>query len=295
MLWPTITLLTCAWQMDKSPAQKLAPVELPAMQSKQRSGRPKQRPAGKQKSGDKQKDSRHMNREDAQRWWGGLSEEERGQARDRMKRFREMSPEARRELQRRVELLHAVGEEVVVGMDAERRENFDALPREERGRIHQEMVRAALKKRGEDMGGGEDSLQKGGFEDRLRHTREKREERARKHHQRELGKAVEDGWLSKKAAEKLRAGSPENLSEALCQVRQWRMVEHFDAKGLWQKLEIDDAEQGRIKALPPREFLEELRKRSALLRDRDRRGGRSGSRKGEGSPERANGRRDDRF
>ena len=41
-----------------------------------------------------------MSREEAQRWWEGLSEEEKKKARDRMKRYREMKPEAQKELAR---------------------------------------------------------------------------------------------------------------------------------------------------------------------------------------------------
>lgn len=280
MLWLTTSLLAFAWQAETPPTQEPVPAETPA---------PKQEGKGERKrgGGDKQKEKRGgMTREEAQRWWESLSEEERQQARERMKRFQEMSPEARRELERRAELLRTVGEEVIAGMNEEQRKNFDALPREERARMHRELVRAKLKEQGENIDGWEDFPQRGGFEDRLRQSREKREEWAQKRRQRELDRAVEDGWLSKKAAEQLRTGSPQKLEEALDQVRQWRMIEHFDEKGLWEKLEIDEAEQKRLKELPPREFLDEMRKRSAPLRERGRRGNRGGDGppRGEGPP-----------
>lgn len=265
MLWLTTSLLALAWQAETPRAQEAPPVEAPA---------PKQRGVeDKKRGGERQKDPRRMTREEAQRWWEGLSEEERQQARERMQRFREMSPEARRELQRRAELLRAVGEEVVAGMAEVQRKDFDALPREERARVHRELVRAKLKELGENIDGWEDFPQRGAFEDRLRHSREKREEGSEKRRQRELDRAVDEGWLSAKAVERLRAGSPEKMKEALDQVRQWRMIEHFDKKGLWEKLKIDETEQGRLKELPPREFLDEMRKRSAHWRKRDKRGG----------------------
>lgn len=275
MFWLTTTLLTFAWQTETPAVQEPAPAEVPAPKKKTQQGG-KKKEADRSQRGDKQKDPRKMTREEAQRWWESLSEEERQQARERMKRFQEMSPEARRELERRAELLRTVGEEVIAGMSEEQCKEFDALPREERARVHRELVRAKLKEQGENIDGWEDFPQRGKFEDRLQQSREKREEWAKKRHQRELDRAVEDGWLSSKAAEKLRAGSPEKLEETLDQVRQWRMIEHFDEKGLWEKLEIDEAEQKRLKALPPREFLDEMRKRSAPLRERGRRGNRGG-------------------
>lgn len=291
MLLLSSTLLAWTCQPVSVPAQepKPAPVESPA--AKQGEQEPEKKRTTDREKGDQErkkggsdqqkKDPRRMTREEAERWWEGLSEEERKQARERMKRFQEMSPEARRELQRRAELLRTVGEEVIASMNEEQRKNFDALPRDERDRVHRELVRAKLKEQGENIDGWEDMPSRDGFEDRLRHSREKREQWAKKRRERELEKAVEDGWLSKKAAEKLRTGSPEKLEESLDQVRQWRMIEHFDENEIWKKLEIDEAEQKRLQALPPREFLDELRKRSAPLRERGRRGGR---RNGEGPP-----------
>ena len=229
-----------------------------------------------------------MTREEAARWWEGLSEEEKEKARERMKRFREMSPEARKELERRTQLLRTVGEEVIAGMNPEQRKNFDKLPPPERERVHRELVRKALKERGEDVDGwGEMPPPRGGFEDRLRWSREQREEWRKKRRERELERAIEDGWLSKKAVARLREQPPEKIDAELDQVRQWRTIEWLDENDGWAKMEVDEKKRAELVALPPQEFFEQLRECSGPLRERGRRGGSRGSRgNGEGPPPR---------
>lgn len=221
-----------------------------------------------------------MSREEAQRWWEGLSEEEKKQARERMQRFREMQPEAQKELARRAELLRTVGQEVLDGMSAEERAAFDKLPPNERMRKHQALVRKKLAERGENVEDWERSSQSGPLEDRLKRSQKQREEWRKKRTERDLTRAVEDGWISAKAAEQLRKGAPEVLESRLDQVRQWRMTEWFDQESAWEKMGIDAAERERIIALEPQAFFDEVRKRSGKLKRSGDRGDRSGRRPG---------------
>lgn len=246
---------------------------------------------GKQSEGESQSDRKRgegrprMSREEAQRWWEGLSEEEKQKARERMQRFREMKPEAQKELARRTELLRTVGKQVIAEMTAEQRASFDKLPENERARVHQALVRKKLADSGENIEGWEAPSSDRPLEDRLRHSQEQRDEWRKKRTERDLVRAVEDGWISKKAAEQLRKGSCEALDARLDQVRQWRMVEWFDENGAWEKMGIDAAERERIVALEAKPFFEEMRKHSKALRGSGEHGGRrNGGRRPDGPP-----------
>jgi hypothetical protein len=226
-----------------------------------------------------------MSREEAQRWWEGLSEEGKQKARERMQRYREMKPEAQKELARRTELLRTVGKEVLAEMSEEQRASYDKLPEEERARVHQALVRKKLAECGENIEGWEIPSSDRPLEDRLRHSQEKRDEWRKKRTERDLARAVEDGWISAKAAEQLRKGSSEALSARLDQVRQWRMIEWFDKESAWEKMGIDAAERERILGLEPKPFMEEMRKHSSALRGPGERGGRrNGGRRPDGPP-----------
>jgi hypothetical protein len=226
-----------------------------------------------------------MSREEAQRWWEGLSEEEKQKARERMQRYREMKPDAQKELARRTELLRTVGKEVIAEMSAEQRASFDKLPEKERSRVHQALVRKKLAEPRENVEGWEAPSSDRPLEDRLRHSQEQRDEWRKNRTERDLERAVEDGWISKKAAEQLRKGSSEALGARLDQVRQWRMVEWFDKEAAWEKMGIDAAERERITGLEPKPFMEEMRKHSRALRGSGERGGRrNGGRRPDGPP-----------
>jgi hypothetical protein len=231
-----------------------------------------------------------MSREEAQRWWEGLSEEEKQKARERMQRFREMKPDAQKELARRTELLRTVGKQVIAEMTAEQRASFDKLPGEERARVHQALVRKKLAECGENVENWEAPSSDRPLEDRLRHSQEQRDQWRKKRTERDLERAVEDGWISQKAAEQLRKGSSEALDARLDQVRQWRMIEWFDEKGVWENMGIDAAARERIIALEPKPFFEEMRKHSDAQRGTgergtgERGGRRSGGRRPDGPP-----------
>ncbi len=247
---------------------------------------PGKKEEGKQSGSEQQSDRKRgsgrprMSREEAQRWWEGLSEQEKQKARERMQRFREMKPEAQKELARRTELLRTVGKEVFAEMSAEQRASYDKLPEEERVRVHQALVRKKLAECGENIEGWNAPSSDRPLEDRLRHSQEQRDEWRKKRTERDLGRAVEEGWISKKAAEQLRKGSSEALSAQLDQVRQWRMIEWFDKEAVWEKMGIDASERERIIGLDPKLFLEEMRKHSSALRGPGERGDRGGRRNG---------------
>lgn len=281
-MFVSCTLALLLWQGEPAPAQEPAPTqeaaETPAPKQQEKAKRlgTEQAPRRGGRGG-----GRPGGDDEARRWWESLSEEERAQARERMKRLREMSPEAREELERRAKLLRSVGEQVRESMSAEERKAFDALPREERGRQHQAMVREALRERGENVDGWE-MPQRGPLEDRLRRSKEQRAEWAKKRRERELKRAESEGWLSAKAVERLQQASPEQVDATLDQVRQWRTIEWLDEKGGWARMKVDDETRERLIGLEPKAFFEELRKLSGpLRREGAGRGGPRGER-GEG-------------
>lgn len=310
MLFLTICVLAWSQQAESSPQPNQVVVAVadqdsaqqePAQQARGIQGAEKQEP-GKQEPAKQQTDKKsdadsqterkrgegrpRMSREEAQRWWEGLSEEEKKKARERMQRYREMKPDAQKELARRTDLLQTVGKEVIAEMTVEQRASFDKLPEAERVRVHQALVRKKLAESGENVEGWEAPSSDRPLEDRLRHSQEQRDEWRKKRTERDLERAVEDGWISTKAAEQLRKGSSESLHARLDQVRQWRMVEWFDKEGAWEKMSIDAAERERILGLEPKPFFEEMRKHSNALRGPGERGGRrnSGGRRPDGPP-----------
>lgn len=301
-------LMNCAlaWSLQtgpSAPANSEAAVVAIQEPGKPESGEPSKQDPEKQKSEKgtgadakterKRGDGRtRMSREEAQRWWEGLSEEEKQKARERMQRYREMKPDAQKELARRTELLRTVGKEVIEEMTTEQRASFDKLPEAERARVHQSLVRKKLAECGENVEGWEPPLHDRPLEDRLRHSQEQRDQWRKKRTERDLERAVDDGWISPKAAEQLRKGSSEALDSRLDQVRQWRMIEWFDKEAAWEKMGIDAAERERIIGLEPKPFLEEMRKHSDALRGSGERGNRrsSGGRRPDGPP-RADGER----
>jgi len=286
-----LTSYVLAWSMQVEAPVQPSSVAIEVSEQEPGKQEPEKDKSAKRPNADSQSERKRgegrprMSREEAQRWWEGLSEEEKKKARDRMKRYREMKPEAQKELARRTELLRTVGKEVIAEMTAEQRASYDKLPEEERARVHQALVRKKLAECGENIEGWNAPSSDRPLEDRLRHSQEQRDEWRKKRTERDLDRAVEDGWISKKAAEQLRKGSIETLNARLDQVRQWRMVEWFDKEAAWEKMGIDAAERERIIGLEPKPFMEEVRKRSSALRGPGERGGRrNGGRRPDGPP-----------
>ncbi len=200
---------------------------------------------------------------DSHSWWKQMSEEQRQQAKMRWKRYREMSPDSKAEMDRRLEMLRRETEQLLLEMPAEEREALSKLSVEERDR----KIRKLLRKRMKEKAGSDEHRQgppPRGFEgqpleQRLEGSKEHLESMRLDRLQREVDRAVHDGWLGSRAAEFYRTLPPEEVEKELMRFHKWRLLDHFERGKRWKELGIDNAERKRITALPPKEFMEHMR------------------------------------
>ncbi len=222
---------------------------------------------------------------DPRRWWDQMSPEEREEAKARWKRYRDMSPDSKAELDRRLEMLKRETEQMMLELPAEEREKLAAMGEEERNRKIHRMLRKRMKDRAAAEGHPpgpppEGDLGNLPLEERLQGSKKQMEEMRLHRLQREVDRAVHEGWLGPKAAEFYRTLPPEEVEQEMMRFHKWRVLDHFAQGNKWKELGIDDAERKRITALPPKEFMEHMRKY------RPKRGERRGprGRRGEGPP-----------
>ncbi|MBC8404925.1 MAG: hypothetical protein H8E15_06850 [Planctomycetes bacterium] len=228
-----------------------------------------QEPSEKEKSG-RSKTGRH----DPSSWWKHMSEEEREQARLRWQRYCKMSPESKAELERRHELIKKETERMIQEMPAADRDALMKLDSQQREQKIHHLLRARLKEKaasGELPGPPTSTdFRNQPLEERLRNSKDFLDQRRMSRLQREVDRAVEEGWLGKKAAEFYSNLAPEEVQKELMRFKQWRLLDYFNSKDKWKELGIDDAERKRLSALPPEDFLQQMRK----YHRRDGRGGR---------------------
>jgi hypothetical protein len=206
-------------------------------------------------------------REQAAKWWQGLTEAERREASDRWQRYREMPKESQAELRRRMELVKTETKLLLEELSAEERAKLDALPAAEKRRTVHEMVRKRMEVRHPDLApdprhpAQPDRLDLRGqpLHQRLDESGKAVDQRRRQRLEHELRAAVKDGWIGPRAARHILQLPPEHSNRELLRVRQWRLIEKFDHEGMWEKFKIDPEQRARLHAMDPEDFMRTMR------------------------------------
>lgn len=264
--------------------------------------------AAKGQSGETEKDSgrtrgswkKHGKNGDPRSWWNQMSEEQREEARARWQRYRKMSPDSKAEMDRRLEMLKRETEQMMLELPAEEREALMNMEKEQRDRKIHRMLRHRLKEKakreGNPTGPPPPAFDGQPLEERLQGSKEQLEQRRLNRLQREVDRAVEEGWLGPRAAEFYRTLPPEEVEKEMMRFHKWRVLDHFERGDRWKELGIDDAKRKEITALPPQEFMEHMRQyrpKRGEGRGGEHRGPRAergGDGKGTGRPRRREGR-----
>lgn len=300
-----------------APLDTPPPLKAGQPQVQQEPGEPKAKKPGKEdkqrdpdskKPGKKEGRYDRSKKDDPRSWWNQMNEEQREQAKLRWKRYREMSPESKAEMERRLEMLKRETEQMMLELPAEEREALSKMTEGERDRKIRKMLRKRLKEKA-DLDGHPLSPPPHAFdgqplEERLQGSKEHLEAMRLNRLQHEVDRAVHEGWLGPRAAEFYRTLPPDEVEKELMRFHKWRVLDHFNRNKRWKELGIDNAERKRITALPPEQFMEHMRqyrpKRGEGRKDgRGFRGGRRGDGEGfnrqrgegEGRPRPGDGRR----
>ena len=241
-------------------------------------------------------------RPEANRWWDGLSEQERVEARRKFKRYRDLPPEPKAELDRRHELIKRETAAMMKEMPEVEREALMGLKPEVRNKSIQGLLQRRLKERlpneAEHPGRPPQGEFRGqSFEERLRDSKKAIDETRFRRLGKEIEWAVDEGWIGQRAAEFYRELPPEAIHAELMRIRQWRLIDRFNRDHAWPELGVDAEGKEKLLAMPPGEFFhflnnhgpaKEFRRRNPKSNDRrgggsrtDRRDPRPGERKAE--------------
>jgi len=258
---------------------------------------PQKQQQRKQQPADKQNKPAKPNHGDegAEAWWKSLSDEEKKAARKRWKDYRELNPEARAEMDRRAQLLREQMREVLSELTPEQRAEFEALPSQQRMQRMHQMLRVRLEERAKN---GESNRElpppppghkKRPLEERLEWSKERFDASRLERMQRDLRRAVKEGWVTEQAAASLKGLPADQLEPHMERIRHLRMLNWLDEKGGWKRLGVPEKERDELRALAPDQFIETMRERGYVKKHR--RGG-GGPREGGPPRRRPGGERD---
>jgi len=184
-----------------------------------------------------------------QRWWQQLSEEERKQMRKRMESMREMSPDARKELESRRKVFEEEKVLLVKQLSEEDRVSYAALSEREQAHFVRQRVHDRLRQRGEHLRQRYPGMEKG---------RKAFEESRRKQVMEGIAKAGEEGWFGLHALEYLNNAPLHEAMQALMEVQKWQFLEQAKNTEFWSKKKVDEKHQRLLSALPASEFFREI-------------------------------------
>jgi hypothetical protein len=227
-------------------------------------------------------------------WWEGLSEEKRREFEERRRRWEEMSPEAREELRRRMEVYRAEADAARAAMTPEESAAFEAMDGREKRHHLDNLVRARMAARAErleqEIPSAREAMESTpDFDERRVRSAEMVEGYRRGRMARHIQRAVDEGWIGEHAAAWLREAPLHEAMVAIGEIEKWRYLQRAQAEGWWQAAAVGPEEQQRISGLPAHEFFRELRAvdmpRGGPPPD-GRRGGGRGRRGGERDSER---------
>ena len=197
-------------------------------------------------------------------WWEGLSEEKKREFEERRRRWEEMSPEAREELRRRMEVYRAEADAALAAMAPEERAAFDAMDGREKRRHLDGLVRGRMAARAERLEQQIPSAREAmestpDFDERRARSAEMVERYRRERMTRHIQRAVDEGWIGEHAAAWLREAPLHEAMVAIGEIEKWRYLQRAQAEGWWQAAAVEPEEQQRISGLPAHEFFRELR------------------------------------
>ncbi|MFK5955660.1 MAG: hypothetical protein QM477_04350 [Planctomycetota bacterium] len=184
-----------------------------------------------------------------QKWWQQLSEEERAQMRKRMESMREMSPEARKELEGRRKVFEEEKALLIKQLSEEDRARYEALDVREQAHFVREQVHERLRQRGERLRQRFPGMEKGKLAF---------EESRRKQVMEGIVRAGEDGWFGPHALEYFKQAPLHEAMHALMEVQKWQFLEQAQETEFWAKKKVGEERQRRISALPAPEFFREI-------------------------------------
>lgn len=201
--------------------------------------------------------------EEIQTWWDGLTEEEQGQYRERMKRFQELQPTLQEELGRRHGLLREERQRIIENLTEEERKQFDALGRGERRHFLDDRAKTNMRERGQRLeesfpGLGPPSSEEDWSQRRERVAKVFEQQRAPQVRE-AIAQAVADGWIGASAAKWLETAPIYEAMSALGEVRKWQFLQQAAEKGLWEQMGFDEQRRREIAQMPAMEFFQTMR------------------------------------
>jgi len=194
--------------------------------------------------------------EKAKKWWSSLSEEERHEVLARQRRLKEMSADARNELNRRTRALKEVGERVLARLTPEQHARYDALSPEQQ---HEELRRIMHGM----MRGHEENLRRHGPPPSRKLSVDQRLQCARRFIERHRGdslqikydKMVSDGWISSAVSAALLDEPMEIKLEAMHEATKWRTWSHATSSGWFSEWQLKENQRIQLGMLPSAEFM----------------------------------------
>jgi len=198
----------------------------------------------------------------SERWWRDLPPEERERLVERWRRFRELPPAVRAEIERRRAFVEAERERLLAELSPEERARLEALPPGERRRVVERLLRQRLEARTRDLGREHpdwgERFRDRPVPERFRDSTRLLEEHRRPQLLAALDREVEEGWLGPKTREWARQAPVPELAEVLGQVRKWRALERLGKEGMAERWRLDPLQWQALVELPPRVFFRAL-------------------------------------
>jgi len=185
-----------------------------------------------------------------QKWWSQLSKEEQQEMRRRMSAMREMSPEARQDLEIRRKVFEQEKIFLLKQLTEEDRATYEALGAREKMRFVRDQVHQRLRDRGEHLRERFPNAEKG---------RKAFEESRRKQVMQGIALAAEEGWLGPHAVEHFMEAPLHEAMQALMEIQKWQFLEKAAETGFWKQNSMDEEHQRRLSELPAPEFFREIR------------------------------------
>ena len=233
-----------------------------------------------------QQQQRKPSAEEIQAWWSGLTEEEQGQYRERLKRYQELQPTLQEELGRRHGLLSEERQRVMQNLTEQEQQQFEGLGCGERRRFLDDRAQTSLRQRGQRLeqdfpGLGPPPPQEDWSQRRARVAKAFEEQRAPQVRE-AIAQAVADGWIGASAAKWLETAPIYEAMSALGEVRKWQFLQQASEKGLWEEMGFDEQRRREFAQMPAMDFFQTMRGQ----REGRQRGhgefGNPGERRGEG-------------
>lgn len=206
-----------------------------------------QRPAVEKSTAVQTQTSEHS---EQQKWWSQLNEGEQKEMRRRMHAMREMSPEARQDLETRRKVFEQEKTFLLKQLSEEDRGTYEALGTREKNRFVRDQVHQRLRQRGEHLRERFPNAGKG---------RQGFEESRRKQVMQGLALAEQEGWLGRHAVEHFKQAPLHEAMQALMEVQKWQFLERASETGFWKQNSMDEEHQRRLSELPAPEFFREIR------------------------------------